>query len=129
MCGVGKPTRKGREELGGPTCRLGQVGRPSGRAQRSWEALPESQKRSEGPPVGPGGVGRPSRRTGWCREALLEGQERSVGPPGGPERVRKLSQTPGGVGKDVWSWEAHQKGEGGVGRPYLQVGTGWEALK
>ena len=62
------------------------VGRPSQRAGRSREALPEGREGTGGPPVGMGGVrspsqgaGSPSRSAGRGREAFPQGRAVSGG--------------------------------------------------
>ena len=122
--GLGKawrPSRKGREELGDPPEGPGRVGRPSRRAGRGQEALPESQDGSGGRPRelgGPPGESGVVKRAGRGWQALLEGREclgvspaglgwfrrpswrvgrgregreRTAGPPGGPGGFRRSS--------------------------------------
>ena len=86
--GVRRPSRKGREEFGGPAGRQGWVLRPLRSAGRGQESLPEILEGSRGLE----GVGSLFQRAGRDWEAHVESWKGSGGPPREPEGVRKAGR-------------------------------------
>ena len=130
--------RKSRAGSGGPPGGLGEVKRPSWRAEWGEELLPEGRVWSDGPPGGPREVERSSKRAARGWEALLVGWQWSgglSGGPGGSDGVRKPYQIAGGVGRLFHRSgrvrEGHQVSGGppggplGVRRPTRMDGWEW----